>query len=133
MGFGTDFSGVDEIDANWAFLEGEANEVTAFVQAIARRYLTPRGGLFYDQSYGFDIRTLVGDNIEPSLAEAMIATEALGDERVADCQASVTASGPLNGQTWQIKIVVTAKTGATYALTLAVSAVTVELLKAGPV
>lgn len=132
MTFGSDFDGVDSIDANWSFLDGEANDTKAFVQAIARRYLTPRGGLFYRPDYGFDLRTLVSDNVDPSLAEAMIAVEALGDERVADCRASIVASGPNNGRTWQITIVVTAKTGATYTLTLSVSAVTVELLKAGP-
>ena len=130
--FGSDFSGVDDIDAGWTFLENSTvtpnAETQAFIQAIARRFTTPLGGLFTDPNYGCDLRNFLASGITGSAAQAQIEAEARKDERVTDATAEIDASGPPNAQVWTIKISVLANSGATFAFTLSVDAVTVALL-----
>lgn len=74
---GSDFSAVTDIDANWSRVAGRK----AYVQAIARRYYTPRGGLFYAPEYGRSIVALLSAGITPSRERAALEAEALKDER----------------------------------------------------
>ncbi len=127
MGFGSDFSAVDDLDPLLTFLEGDTDDVTALIQAVARRYITPRGGLFYDPAYGLDLRLFVGSTYSPAQIESLTAAEARKEERVSDC--SVTAT-PI-GETLKIEIRCTSNTGATFDFTLEVSKVTVTLLTTG--
>lgn len=127
MGFGSDFSGVDDLDPLLTFLEGDADEVTSLIQAVARRYITPRGGLFYDPSYGLDLRLFVASTYSPAQIEALAAAEARKEERVADCSATAT----LIGEALTLQIRCTSNTGATFDFTLNVSKVTVTLLTTG--
>lgn len=131
MSFGSDFSGIDDIDQFWTFLEGEEAEVTACIQAVARRYMVPRGGNPWDNGYGYDLRLLVGSSADPAIAETQISAEARKEERIAECIAKVTVSGPTSGETWTIVIKCTMDNGLTFTLTLAVTAVTVVLLNTG--
>lgn len=124
MSLGSDFSGFDDLDPRLTFLEGDANEITACAQAVARRFITPRGGLFYDQSYGLDLRAFLSDTANPDLVAKQICAEARKEQRVTDCAASIT----VNGDTWTVVINPSIDTGRSFTLTLAVSAVTVELL-----
>lgn len=132
MDYGSDFSGTEDIDALWSFYETTTQKITALTQAIARRFVTPRGGLFYDQSYGLDLRSFVSDTAEPASVEAMIAAEARKDDRVDDCKASIVATGGLGNQSWNVQINCISNSGEPFALTLAVSAVSVSLITAGP-
>lgn len=133
MGFGSDFAGVDDLDANWTYLSGTENEALALKQAIARRYITPRGGNPWDPGYGLDLRSFVSDTIDPAQAEPMIINEALKDERIQDCTAVINVVPNPSGDTWEITIHCTATDGLTFDLVLGVSQVSVELLNASEV
>ncbi len=127
MGFGSDINGFDDLDPRLLFLEEDVDEVTALIQAVARRYITPRGGLFYDPSYGLDLRQFISGTFSPAQMEALIAAEARKEERVTDCTATVTVAGDV----FSVEIRCTASTGATFDFTLNVSQVTVTLLTTG--
>jgi hypothetical protein len=122
--YGSDFAGVDDIDALWSF---ETNEVTVLQQAIARRLICPPGALFYAPTYGYDIRSLVADVVDTDTAARSIDAEVRKDERVSAVSTTVTqiASGVLT-----IAITVTPANPALapFTLTLNVTSVTVELL-----
>ena len=124
--FGTDFAGFDDVDPNWTF---ETNELRVLAYAVARRFITPRGGLFYDDSYGYDLRNLIADTVDEATAQQMIEAEATKDERVTDCQATITASGT---NAWTVSIACTADDGQPFYFTLSVSAVSVSLITVGP-
>jgi len=96
-------------------------------QAIARRLMTPRGGLLNDPNYGFDTRALLGGSFTPSQLYAIqsaVEQEALKDERVLSASASVT----LPSQTGAMRISLSGQlaTG-TFTYVLNVSQVTVAL------
>ncbi len=123
--YGSDFRGVDDIDALWSF---ETDETKALEQAIARRLMCPAGGLFYAPTYGYDLRALVADVVDADAAARQIDAEVRKDERVSTSSTTVTqlANGVLT-----IAITVTpVKPGATpFRLTLEVTSVTVALLE----
>jgi hypothetical protein len=126
MSFGSDFSAVDDLDQFLTFLEGETNERTAFMQAIARRFTTQRYALFYDQTYGLDLRLFLSDSIPAVTVEGLICMEARKDERVRDCAASINVFG----DTWEVSIIVTAVDSDEFTLTISVDAVSATLLSA---
>lgn len=64
--------------------------------ALARRLQTPRGGLFYDPTYGHDLRQYLHANDSGELRFEMVAgieLEVEKDPRVATCSAEVLALG----------------------------------------
>jgi phage baseplate assembly protein W len=99
-------------------------------EALARRLSTPRGTLFYAPEYGRDVRiylseTLTGDALARIAAE--VEAEVERDERVTKASATVTAP-----TLEQLQIALSLETGeGPFTLVLAVSAVTVEILRAG--
>ncbi len=94
MTYGSDFAGTEDLDFGLTFLEGD-QEPLALSQAVARRFLTPRGGLFYAADYGLDIRLFLVDTIPLTMAQGLIAAEARKDERIvkADCTITVDENG----------------------------------------
>jgi phage baseplate assembly protein W len=92
---GSDFSAVEDLDFGLTFLEGEAAEQVAYAQAIARRYLTPRGGHPRHPEYGLDLRVFLVDSISPTVAEGVIGAEAMKDPRTesARCTVGVNEDG----------------------------------------
>lgn len=87
--FGSDISTFPDLDASFALRTGPH----VVGEAIARRLITPRGGLFYDPQYGFDTRMLLNDAIPASrlaTIASQVEAEALKDERVLACTASAT-------------------------------------------
>lgn len=57
-------------------------------ESVARRWVTPVAGLFYDESYGFDTRLLLNSRIDASMFPGIsmqLEKEALKDERVQTC------------------------------------------------
>jgi phage baseplate assembly protein W len=76
----------------WALASGPRN----VANAIGRRLITPRGGLFYDPDYGFDVREYLGVALtRGKLAELIqgVESEALKDVRVQAVVAAVTVTG----------------------------------------
>lgn len=61
-------------------------------EALARRLMTPRGGLWYDASYGLDIRQFIGEAVDDGGYEiaALIEAELEGDERVLNATVTIT-------------------------------------------
>jgi hypothetical protein len=127
MSFGSDFSGHDDLDARLTVLEGEEDEATALIQALVRRLTTPRGALWYSPNYGYDIRMLLSDTVEPSQAQLIIEAECTKEQRVEKAKCLITVSD----DEWEIAIYCESDTGREFDLTLSVDAVSVELLKGG--
>ncbi len=69
---------------------------TALAQAIARRLQTPRGVLFDDPNYGFDVAGYLNDDLSTSdlgKIQSGITEECKKDARVIDASCVVTLSG----------------------------------------
>lgn len=126
--FGVDVSCVEDLDPAFELVTGPR----AVAQAIARRLMTPRGGLFYAGSYGYDLRQHLNGTIEPGdefvIAQA-IEAQAEQDERVRG--ASVTVSHEGLTELLRVRIVLVLDEGP-FDLVLGVSAVTVEILALTP-
>lgn len=129
--FGGDFAGVDDLDPNFTYLQNTTTtpnqENLALAQAIARRLQTPRGALFYDSNYGYDLRDLIGGSTTTSQAIAGIEDECRKDERIDDAQASINVIG----DSWQILITCQSHLSGPFSFTLQASKLTVSLLTTG--
>ncbi len=87
---GTDFSGTDDIDNNLTPVSGRL----MLAQAVARRWLTEPGSLFYDPEYGYGLKRLLNASIDSTGAIAAgLSAEALKDERVETCVVDVVLEG----------------------------------------
>lgn len=124
---GTDISCVDDLDPAFTVTSG----TLALSQAIARRLITPRGSLFYDEDYGLDLRAYLNAGISQGSGfafrlAAQIEAECLKDERVETIDAEVAFD--IANEKLVAKLKGVASTGP-FRLTLLVSSVTVELLR----
>jgi hypothetical protein len=120
---GTDIGGVMDLDPSLAPVSGRR----ALIEAVARRLVTPRGALWYDASYGYDLRQFLnGIAAAPSQIVAGVVEQAEADERVVGAQASAT----FINNTLVVKLALLDGSGP-FAFTLKVSQVTVELLTQG--
>lgn len=122
---GTDIYCVDDIDPSFAVVDG----ARALAQAIARRLATPRGGLFYDTEYGFDLTAFLNADIDDRAAFQIavgVENEALKDERVRECRATVA----YDAQTEVMRVVLAGvSSSGPFQLILGVSDVSVEVLR----
>lgn len=125
MSLGSDISGVEDLDPNLTFLEGEEEEKLAFTQAIARRFVTPQGGLWYKPTYGLDLRSFLADTIRPEIVEAAISAQARLDERCVNCSATITVQEDGN---WKVDIFPVTEDGQEYQFTFLVTTEKVSLL-----
>lgn len=94
--------------------------------AITRRLNTPRGALFYDDLYGFDVGAYLGHASDAMINTALpvlIENELLKDDRIAAVDVTVTSTRDASGAvTALITIVVTpADETEEFPLTLAAS------------
>lgn len=123
---GTDLYCISDLDPAGRTVSGPE----ALAQALARRLQTPRGALAAigdDPDYGTDLRDYVGEDVgagAEAQIEAAVRAECLKDERVRDVE--VTASITDRTLTVGVRI---ASTAGSLRFVLAVSAVTVDLLK----
>lgn len=123
---GVDLYCISDLDPAGRTVSG--NE--ALAQALARRLQTPRGALAAigdDPDYGTDLRDFVGEDTgigAEAEIEAAVRAECLKDERVRDVD--VTAVIRDRALTVSLRV---ASTAGEVRLVLAVSAVTVDLLK----
>lgn len=86
--YGRDIRAATDLDPSFALVEGRA----LLVEALRWRFMTPRGALFYDPSYGLDLRSRVADVFtEPDALDfrRAIVAEALKDRRIESASATV--------------------------------------------
>lgn len=123
--YGSDIAlGIGSAPRNWSLVSGSTN----VIYALARRYRTTRGTLFYDLDYGYNLCELIGEDIsdvEIEAAKIEIALEAEKDDRVLSATADVVAN---SDGTLAITVSVTLREGETFKLVMAVSALTIEVL-----
>jgi phage baseplate assembly protein W len=70
-----------------------ASGTLVVLEAILRRWTTPRGGLIDDPNYGWNVFDLVSDDLGPRdlrIAQQQLAAEATKDERVRRAAVTVT-------------------------------------------
>lgn len=90
--FGTDFSGILDIDAAWTVTSG----YRLLAEALAGRLVTQAGTMPGDADYGYDLRQHLNAPVfDASRIAARVRTELLKDERVSE----VTVSVSLNAKT----------------------------------
>lgn len=123
---GVDLYCISDLDAAGRTVSGPE----ALAQALARRLQTPRGALAAigdDPDYGTDLRDYVGEDTGAGAEaeiEAAVRAECLKDERVRDVDVTVA----IRDRVLTVGLRV-ASTQGVVRLVLAVSAVTVDLLK----
>ena len=125
---GSDFDCPGDLKPDARLLTSPTEQITAWLQALARRLQTPRGALFYDTDYGLDLRSYLSDDEEPAVAAHEINQELLKDERTSRCTTDIAVAA----DSWTITSTPTFVDGATYALTFLVTAGSIDLLTAGP-
>ena len=122
-----DYGNDTESETDLTFARRQVTGSIMMAQTIARRMQTPRGSLFYDSEYGYDLRQFLrGTTPSTSVINGQVENEALKDERVQD----VTVESAFDGGTLTVSIVGFGSEGP-FDLTLNVSDVTVELLRGG--
>lgn len=139
---GTDLSGVSDLTPHM----GESSGQQCLAEALARRLLTPRGALFYDQLYGYDLTSLVNADLSPSdlarisasieeefrkderVVSATVTTQFVGTDQVEAARAGVV-SNPAPGTQGVLVVTALVNDGqGPFSLTVAATAVTVQLL-----
>ena len=96
-------------------------------EAIARRYLTPRGLLPEDPDYGYDTRTLLGaslGSVELFVVRAQLVAEAEKDERVTSASVALAFNQAAESLTITVRLVTLA---GPFTLVLDVSAAALAL------
>lgn len=123
---GTDLDGIEDLSPAMREVSGRE----ALAQAIARRLRTPRGGLFYDERYGFDLRQFINE-VAPSTGyiAAGVQAQAEQDERVLRARAQVYQLGEMQ-ERLRVDLTITDRRGIDFRLSLAVTDLTVEILRA---
>lgn len=120
--YGSDFSCVIDIDAGLSVVSGSL----CVAQAVARRWLCPSGGLWYDRRYGYGIQRFLAMTDPPVQQIASgLASEARKDERVEDCSAEVTFTPADNTLTIDAVLVTAA---GPFEFTLLVGSLTASML-----
>lgn len=116
--YGDDFHAVDDIDPTLSRSTGRV----ALAEAVARRLLT--SWLWYEQTYGYDLRRLLNAPVRAAIVQQRIVAQLKQDERVLDARATVTVVGA----SVRIDILALAARGP-FRLVLSVTELKVELLE----
>lgn len=120
---GTDISIVYDATPDMAMSTGRRN----LAEAIARRYITPRGRLIGAPNYGEDLTQYLNDDLtagETARIESVAASQAREEERVLAATVKIT----LADDVMIVKVYLEDAEGP-FTLTLSVTNVTVEILK----
>lgn len=123
--YGTDLSALPDLSFN--LQSGSAN----LAEAIARRLVTPRGGLFYDPSYGLDLRQYLGEALTDEVRyeiETLVGAECEKDERILSARATLI-DGPPQARSLQVAVELETADGP-FRFVLSINGVTVEVLRA---
>lgn len=120
MSLGSDFAGSDDLTWDLAFLEGENEEILAYLQAIAAALLSDVGSLEYAPTYGRGLfRYLSRAGVAASQVAADVAATCLDDERTDNVTVTPTSTDDAeNGLTLSVTLYV--RGGARYELTVSV-------------
>lgn len=103
---------------------------TSLIQALARRFITRRGTLVEDETYGFDLREWLGEsvgNLELFRLQSGCEEECFKDERVKAATARLTFTEAASRV--ELELRVTDDAGP-FTLVITIDAVTVEVLEA---
>lgn len=122
--FGTDFSAIP--DLSFAVKDGYAN----LAEALGRRLITPKGELFYDKNYGFDVRRYLNETWNDAIAyefTSLLEEEVKKDGRIINCSALVDATNILATRRLSVYIEATTTSGP-FSLVVNVSDLTAEVL-----
>lgn len=120
---GTDLGGVDDITPSMREVSGRK----CLIEAIAHRFMTPRGSLWYDKEYGYDLRQhLNAGGINPGEIAQEAALEAEKDVRVEHAYVRAQVIG--EGLRIWVRLV---DVGGPVDFSLAIDDVTVTLLMEG--
>lgn len=85
--YGTDFAGVMDVSPSLRDVSGPRT----VIENIACRLITPRGSLWYDPAYGFDLRQFLNGHVQDAgQIVAGVVEQAEQDERVDNAEARVT-------------------------------------------
>lgn len=125
LGFGQDFQVLGGVNPSFQLVGGYTN----LGQALCMRLQTPRGGLFYDADYGFDLRSYLNAAITRQVAAQIVGgvqSECLKDERVQVCTA--TLSVDLTQETLTVAVNVVTAQGP-FSFILEVTDATVTLIE----
>ena len=122
--FGTDISALSDLTF------GLKRDRENLGEAIARRLQTPRGGLFYDPSYGLDIRAYLSSGMTQAVINEIASRAARECRKDARVLAAAVLVTPVGTRRLELKIELTTTSG-TFDLVLAVGDVTVEVLSNG--
>lgn len=109
LGYGRDLSCVSDCDDE--FIEVASDTPLIIAQALARRFLTPRGTLLDDADYGCDLRGMLNRGVTQEELRSLhtrVTNEAIKDERVeiVTVSASIDTANTVD-QTVQISMVIT--------------------------
>ncbi len=130
LDLGTDISCYPDLSANDVLVSG----LVALAQRIARRLTNPRGAWFWAPNECTDVRAYLNEALTSDAQasiKAAVEREALREETVATANADVTVN-PLTAQGQSVTIHLTGTTSAgPFQFVLAVTAVTLSILKAG--
>jgi phage baseplate assembly protein W len=121
---GSDVSCFPDLEGTGSLISGKL----VLAQALARRLTTARGSLFYDKNYGTDLRMYLNEGLTNEAiwrVKASVESECLKDERVARASADVSFS--LETETLHVLIEIDTN-GGPFALTLSITALTIDLL-----
>ena len=120
------FAGGNGLDPSFATITGPR----VVAEALARRLMTPAGTMIGDPNYGYDLRALINKRLTVAdlySVRSSIAAELVKDERVQDVP---TCDLTADTSTGVVTVTASVDLGqGPFALVLAVSAVTVQLLK----
>lgn len=122
---GVDIASLADLDPQLRLVGGRA----VLAQDLVHRFETPAGGLFYDDTYGYDLRALLNAALDERDApgiEAACEAQCLLDERVLAVRAAVTLLRAENRL--RVSIAVECATGV-FSFTLGVSEISVEVLE----
>jgi len=122
--WGTDVSTFPDLDATFSTLGTQR----VIAEAVARRLLTPLGGLFYDPSSGQDVRELLGQGFTPAAIYSLrsrISSEAEADERV--LSADVALSFNPQAQSLSVRVTIQPASGPSFALVLDINKLSADL------
>jgi hypothetical protein len=131
MSLGADFAGVEDIDPAMTWLEGETNELLAAAQDFARRFLQPRGALWYSPNDCLDMRMFLVDVIPKEVAQNMLIAEGMKEPRVTNVEVTITELPDSPGN-WKVEMKPTFSNESTFELTFNASPTKVGLISLGP-
>lgn len=119
--FGSDLSGVDDIDAALSTVDGRR----ALAEAVARRLGTNEGGQPDDPTYGYNLTSLIGSSESTSTIQSKVRAQCVAEEGVASARVTVLRIA----ETIDLDIALTpVGDGQPLKLSLSASAVTVSIL-----